>query len=146
MIDFLRGQSSTRRPAFPSWCHGFCQRKHFVPKSHSYIAARWQKQRHRDTRQLHIPPNVRCNLNEYPHNVYFLKLKSIKSFIILIIILAFLGCQSQENKNRPVSIDYSYFDGYYRCIKINRNGQVYLQYDYDYPERHEKYTFKLNDS
>ena len=97
-------------------------------------------------RQLHIPPNVRCNLNVYHHNFCSMKFYFIKSSIILVIILSFCGCSDSNNKNSFVSIDYSYFWGYYRSIKIDKNGKVDLQYDYSHPENTLKYHFQLTDS
>ena len=76
-----------------------------------------------------------------------MKWDSIKLLIPLILILSFCGCYNQPNKNTLISIDYSYFWGYYSSIKIYDNGKVDLQYnDHGYPDRSLRYHFQLTDS
>lgn len=61
------------------------------------------------------------------------KKKPMRLLLTLIMIFSFIGCKDQKTEYAFISVDYSYFDGYFRSIKILNNSKTYISYSFNYP-------------
>jgi hypothetical protein len=66
-----------------------------------------------------------------------------KIIYVLIILVTLTYCR---NHNDPVNfdtIDYSFFSDYYQSIKIYKNGDAYIHFDYHFEDHQEFYSLRL---
>jgi hypothetical protein len=68
-----------------------------------------------------------------------------KSILLFVIILFLFGCKKKQQETKEFEcIDYSFWWGYYRSVKIFSNGETYVYYSSENQERESRFGFKIS--
>ena len=68
----------------------------------------------------------------------------MKLTILLIMIITLSSCSSKQEPDTFKSIDCSFYDGFFKSIKVLEDGKTLIWYNFNFQNRTEYYSFKMN--